>query len=474
MPDSYEPLSSLDAAILGIEDKKNLMMVSGVLTFAQPLDVEKLKMVLQERWLKHRRLRQRVVQPSMPMAWPYWEDDPNFNLNAHVHRVALPELGDQAMLQTFASDLVSMPLDTSKPLWQIHVIENYVDGGALLYRLHHVIGDGTALSGLLMSVTDSESEVLDGGEGAATSTNSVQVVASDTTPQIAKQAFIAAKLSRRIAKKFVIAGLDIISDPDKTGDYVNKGLAYTQSSLQLALKILEPETVFSNKLGVSKQVAWSRPFSITEIDALRDKLGGTLNDIMLTVIIGGLRRYMVANEKPVNAARFRAAIPVNLRKNSMITHLGNKFGLVFLSVPLAMADPQERLAEVRARMDLLKQSTDAQTVYNLVSAFSYIPSGMQSAVVKQVGVLASAVITNVSGPPEDRYFAGQKIENGMFWAPQPARVGLGITIFSFADNVYIGVNADRKVMPEPDTFVECVAVEYEAMRSLVIKENESD
>jgi len=125
------------------------------------------------------------------------------------------------------------------------------------------------------------------------------------------------------------------------------------------------------------------------------------------------------------------------------------------------------LAEVRARMDLLKQSTDAQTVYNLVSAFSYIPSGIQSAMVKQVGVLASAVITNVSGPTEERYFAGQKIENGMFWAPQPARVGLGITIFSFADEVYIGINADPKVMPAPDTFVDCVAAEYEEMRLLI-------
>ncbi|MBE2223432.1 MAG: wax ester/triacylglycerol synthase family O-acyltransferase [Anaerolineae bacterium] len=469
MPDSYEPLSSLDAAILGIEDKTNLMMVSGVLTFAQPLDVEKLKVVLQERWLKHRRLRQRVVQSSLPMAWPYWEDDPNFNLNAHVHRVALPEPGDQAMLQALASDLVSTALDYSKPLWQIHVIENYDGGGALLYRIHHVIGDGIALAALLMSMTDTSASSVQATSASSVqepSPSSVQAISSDPNdlPQIAKQALIAAKLSRHLAKKFVVAGLDILSDPDKTSDYVNKGLAYTQSSLQLALKVLEPETVFSNKLGVSKQVAASRPFSITEINQMRSQLGGTLNDIMITVIIGGLRRYMVAHEKPVNAARFRAAIPVNLRKNNNVTSLSNKFGLVFLSVPLAMADPRERLAEVRARMELLKQSADAQTVYNLVSAFGYIPSGLQNAVAKQVGVLASAVITNVAGPSEARYFAGQKIENGMFWAPQPARVGLGITIFSFADKVYVGVNADPKVMPDPDMFVECVVAEFEAMR----------
>ena len=263
-----------------------------------------------------------------------------------------------------------------------------------------------------------------------------------------------------------LPGLDILSDPDKTGDYVNKGLAYTQSSLHIASKILEPETVFPNQLGVSKRVAWSRPFSLEEIDGMCDTLGGTLNDMMVTAIVGGLRRYMVAHEKPVNAARFRAAIPVNLRKNSSTANLGNKFGVVFLSVPLAMSDPKERLAEVRARMDLLKQSEDAQTVYNLVSAFSLIPSGLQSAVVKQVAVLASAVITNVTGPEEERYLAGQKIESGMFWAPQSGRVGLGITIFSFGGNAYIGINADPKVMPDPEVFVEYLVAEYEGMKTL--------
>jgi diacylglycerol O-acyltransferase len=463
VPDQFEPLSSMDAAILGIEDKTNLMMVSGVLTFARPVDIDKVKTVLQKRWLKHRRLRQRVVRSSIPMAWPYWEEDPNFNLNAHVHRVALPEPGDQTRLQTFASDLVSTPLDYSKPLWQLHVIENYRGGGALLFRIHHAIGDGTALANLLMSVTDSN---VDGEEDGA-ETIPQPNDPPDNTPQLAKQALIAAKLGRRFAKKFAIAGLDIISDPEKAGDYVNKSLAYTQSSLQIASKILEPETVFRTQLGVSKRVAWSRPFSLAEIDVLKEKLGGTLNDIMVTAIIGGLRRYMVVHDKPVNAARFRAAIHVNLRKNSSKANIGNKFGAVFLSVPLAMSDPEERLAEVRASMDLLKRSEDAMTVYNLVSAFSLIPSSLQSAVVKQVAVLASAVITNVAGPPDERYFAGQKIESGMFWAPQSGRVGLGITIFSFDGRVYIGINADPKVMPDPDVFIECLMLEYEAMLKVV-------
>ncbi|MCZ7671349.1 MAG: hypothetical protein M5U34_31565 [Chloroflexi bacterium] len=185
-----------------------------------PLDIDKLKVVLKQRWLTQRRLRQRVVQANLPMAWPYWEEDPNFNLNAHVHRLALPAPGDRAMLQAFASDLVSTPLDFSKPLWQIHVIENYGEGGALLYRIHYVVGDGSALSALLMSAPGTAASSAPGT--AASATTAVLTSAGDI-PQIAKQAVMAAMLGRRLAKKLVIAGLDILSDPDKADDYVNKG-----------------------------------------------------------------------------------------------------------------------------------------------------------------------------------------------------------------------------------------------------------
>ncbi|MBK8987747.1 MAG: hypothetical protein IPM39_17045 [Chloroflexi bacterium] len=154
MSESYQPLSNLDAAILGIEDKTNLMLISGILTFARPVMVEELKAVLRQRWLTQRRMRQRLVRPGLLLARAYWEDDPYFDLNAHVHRIALPAPGDQATLQEMAGDLASMPLDFSKPLWQIHVIDNYGAGGAVMFRLHHVVADGAALEHLFSSLTD--------------------------------------------------------------------------------------------------------------------------------------------------------------------------------------------------------------------------------------------------------------------------------------------------------------------------------
>lgn len=461
MPESYEPLSNFDAAILGIEDKTNLMVVSGILTFARPVALADLKAVLQQRWLTQRRLRQRLVRPSLLLARAYWEDDPYFNLNAHLHRLALPEPGDRAALQELASDMVSMPLDFSKPLWHIYVIENYGAGGALLFRIHHAMADGVALADLLLSLTDvsAAASLADGAE-TAVSPNGHK---PEGVAEIARQIAIATGMGRRLARRLAITGLDVLSQPEKGRELVDKGAAYAQSAIQLALKVAEPETVFGNDLGVSKRVAWSSPLPLAEVQFVRRALGGTLNDVLVTALVGALRRYMLAEGQPVHGAIFRAAIPVSLRPKKRAGRLGNQFGVIFLSAPLAMADPVERLAEVRACLDQLKQSPDARASYRLISALGFAPPAVQNALVKQFGVLATAVISNVPGPAEPRYLAGQKIEEVMFWAPQSGHVGLGITIYSLARLVYVGVSADRKLMPNPDDFIAAFQAEYAAM-----------
>ena len=472
MPVQFEPLSSMDAAILGIEDKTNLMLVSGVLTFARSVAVEDLKTVLTQRWLTQRRMRQRLVRPGMLLARAYWEDDPYFDLNAHVHRLALPEPGDQAALQSLASDLVSMPLDYSKPLWQVHVIENYGSGGAVMFRIHHAIADGVALAALLTSLTDvtAERSLVGVGETAVAPNGHKP----EGVTEISKQLAIATNMGRRLARRLAITGLGVLSEPEKARELFDKGAAYTQSAIQLALKVAEPETIFGGPLGVSKRVAWSRPLPLGEVQLIRDRLGGTLNDVLVTALVGGLRRYMLARNLPVNGERFRAAIPVNLRPKKRAADLGNEFGVVFLSAPLGMADPQERLAEVSASMDRLKQSPDAVTAYRIISVLAFAPPAVQNALVKQLGTLATAVISNVPGPTEDRYLAGQKIDEVMFWAPQSGRVGLGITIYSFAGQVYVGVSVDPKLMDNPDDYILAFHAEYAAMVGIAKKLSQED
>src|SRR5438105_7390958 len=149
-----EPLSSVDAAWLRMEDPTNLMMVTGILLFEEPLDFRRVRTTLEKRLLPFDRFTQRVEEAPFGIGPPRWVEDEHFDLDSHLHRVALPRPGDQRALEDLVSDLMSSPLDMSKPLWQIHVIDGYRGGSVFLSRLHHCIADGIALIQLLLSLTD--------------------------------------------------------------------------------------------------------------------------------------------------------------------------------------------------------------------------------------------------------------------------------------------------------------------------------
>src|SRR5512143_2342400 len=155
MPDKVRhgtPLTNVDTAWLHMEDPTNLMMVTGIFLFDQPVSFDRLRDTFQVRMAERfPRLRHRVKQEGSS-AW--WVRDPTFDINAHVHRIALPAPGDEAVLRDVVSDLMSTPLDFSKPLWQCHVLEDYGEGCGVLLRFHHCIGDGLALVHVLLSTTD--------------------------------------------------------------------------------------------------------------------------------------------------------------------------------------------------------------------------------------------------------------------------------------------------------------------------------
>ena len=148
-----QQLSAVDAAWLRMEDPTNLMMVTGVLLFDGRLDLARLRSVIEERLLSFARFRQRVEEPPLGIGLPQWVTDRRFDLDAHIHNVALPAPADKPALEAFVSDLLGTPLDFSKPLWQIHLVE-YARGSALVSRIHHAVADGIALIQVLLSLTD--------------------------------------------------------------------------------------------------------------------------------------------------------------------------------------------------------------------------------------------------------------------------------------------------------------------------------
>ncbi len=465
MSAKVEPLSNVDAAWLGMEDPTNLMMVTGILTFDSLLDIDRLKAVLKHRFLTFERFRQRVVQPKLPLASPYWELDPNFDLNSHIHRVALPSPADQSALEEMASDLLSTPLDFSKPLWQIHIVENYGQGSAAIVRLHHCIADGMALVFVLLSLTDlSPDAPLPDGEPEIDEDGSEP---SGPLSVLIQQASARLRHTRKLSRRVMREGLEAMLVPTKMLDLTLQGADYAIAAGRLTFRSPDPVTIFKGKLGVAKRGAWSRQIPLEEIKAIKGVTGGTVNDVLISAMTGGLRRYMIGRGEKVDGINFRAAVPVNLRSQEEMGTLGNKFGIVFLSLPVGIGDPLERLQEVRHRMDALKNTPEAVAAFGILNAIGMSPREVQTAIVEMFAAKATGVMTNVPGPPIPLYLAGSKITDIMFWVPQSGRVALGISIISYAGQVLLGVATDAGLIPDPEKIIDGFYEEHRLLMELV-------
>ena len=438
-----EPLSSVDAAWLRMEEPTNLMMVTGLLIFDRPVELARLRRTLERRLLAFDRFRKRVIQPGLGIGSPQWQDDPAFDLDAHLHRVALPAPGDERALQELVSDLMSTPLDYSKPLWQVHLIEGVGPGCAILSRLHHCIADGIALVQVMLSLCDSS-------PNASTRRSHP---ASDG----ARGGPLTALLN--VSETVVRQGMETVANPARLAELAAVGVSGAASFGKLVLMPPDPKTLFKGRLGVSKRAAWSQPIPLASVKAAGRQAGGTVNDVLITAAAGALRRYLLGRQQPIDESlNIRAAIPVNLRPLSGPPRLGNQFGIVFLSLPLGIDNPKARLQELKRRMDQLKGSPDAVVAFGILNAIGAVPKQVQPALVDFFGTKVTAVMTNVPGPREVLYLAGQPIRKVMFWVPQSGRVGLGVSILSYAGSVLVGVATDTGLVPDPEKIVQ----EFEA------------
>ena len=161
---------------------------------------------------------------------------------------------------------------------------------------------------------------------------------------------------------------------------------------------------------------------------------------------------------------FRAVVPVNLRKAGTEEDLGNKFGLVFLSLPVGIADPGERLRELGRRMDALKGSMEAPVAFGILNAIGAAPGPIQDIVVNMFGAKGTAVMTNVMGPHEQRFLAGAPLEELMFWVPQSGHLGMGVSILSYAGQVWVGVITDEALIPDPEVIISAFHAEFDELR----------
>lgn len=463
-------LSPVDAAWLHMEHPTNLMMITGLMLFKEPVDFERVREAYRLRLLPFRRFRQRVVEPVAGVGMPFWEDDPTFNLDAHVHHIALPAPGDAAQLAQTISDLSSTPLDFTKPLWQVHVVDNVMidsaRGNAIIMRIHHCIGDGTALVAVTQELFDMTPDADPAPRPRAPRgarrglLNQLGSGASSLLKET--QSALGLVWQEGIASILHPSALiQLVEEAALVGQDVSRRAARSASVVGRALtKGNDPRTVFKGRLGVQKRVAWSEPLSVEETKSAAHALNAKINDVLVAAMTGALRSYLLLRGSDSGGADIHAIIPVDMRSAERALDLGNVFGLVFLGMPVGIVDPIDRLKAVKTRMDSLKQSNEALLYYGLLNIFGMTPRQIEESVVDFFGAKATAVFTNVVGPREHLYLGGKPVQDVMFWVPQSGRLGMGISIYSYNGRIRLGVITDAGLVPDPERITDAFNEEF--------------
>jgi WS/DGAT/MGAT family acyltransferase len=449
-------LSSTDRVLLRAEDPANPTTITGVMVFGAPVALERLQETIETRLLRFDRFRQRVVPSRLPWGFPRWEDARDFDLDLHLQRVTLSPPADQAALQGFISVLASTPLDAAQPLWQLHLVETYGEGSALVCRLHHSIADGMALVHVLLSMADAGPD--DNWPGAQ---------------QDNRRGGLPGHGPERPTGRWMRRGLGLLTAPWRIPELSQTGREVAMTLGDLALSPPDPHTLLRGELGVSKRAAWSRPVALQEVKSIGRRMGGTVNDVLLAAMTGALRSYLQQRGMSPDGTNLRAAVPVNMRPPGTEKELGNQVGTVFLPLPVGIADPADRLRELKRRMDHLKGSMEPPVTFSLLKALGLVPSSVQNTLISFLGSKATVLMTNVIGPREKLYLAGAPIEELMFWVPQAGGVGVGVSILSYAGQVRLGVLVDAGVVPDPQVIIDGFHREFEALLALALSAEET-
>jgi hypothetical protein len=428
-------LANVDSAWLRMDDPTNLMVVTGVLMLDQPVPPDRMREILKGRLLQFPRFRQRVTDGGSAVGGQVWQEDGTFDIGYHLPIVDLPEPRDHRALERLVSSLMSQPLDASRPLWQFHFVPHYDGGSAIICRIHHCIGDGLALIYVMLSLSDDGPTFTPPAAAGDDDASPWDAVASALLTTVSAGLTLPVALFRQLSS--------LVFDPARMTEITGSVASGVGAVGKLLLMDPDPATALKGSLVVEKRV-------------------------LVSAVTGGLRRYLLQRGADLpNDVSVRAVVPVNLRPLAEAHLLGNQFGLVFLELPLGVPEPLDRLFEVRRRMTAIKRSPEAYLTFQILRAIGTAPRQIFDLVVDLFQRKATAVMTNVIGPREPIRLAGVTMRQAMFWVPCAGRLGLGISVLSYAGDVWLGVGTDAHVIPDPHAVLDGFDAELESLRQLL-------
>jgi WS/DGAT/MGAT family acyltransferase len=451
-------MGAVDAVWLAMDSPDNLMVIEGIMTLETPADWERLADVVQHRLVdRYPVFRQLVVEAPNPMAMPHWEDDPDFAIEHHLHRVELPEPADEAALQAFVEKKMQEPLDRSRPLWHFYLIDGYQGGSVVVSRFHHALADGMALAEVLLSLTDEhQDDDLTAVDDPPPPPRSTELELPPTSllevaGRLARP--VTAPLSAGLRGALHLFGeIPAALHPSAAVE----ALTAAWQTGQIADKLLlghNPDSPLSGPPGLAKRAVWSEPRPLVDIKLVGRTAGATVNDVLVGAVSAAISHYV--GGRGGDPEDLSTMVPVNVRGlgQPLPRELGNKFALVMLPLPTSRLAPLQRLAEAKRRMDSIKHSPEAVLTFGLLTAIGYANTSVAKQVIDFFAAKAIGVTTNVAGPMTGRYLAGTRITGILGWVPGSGAQTLGVCIFSYDGVVRVGFKADADVVTDPEKLV---------------------
>ena len=458
MSDTAERMSRVDNAWLRMDNDVNLMMIVGVWLLQPALRYQQVCERIGQQLLQYPRFRQKVVEDVLGASWV---DDEDFDIKRHVVRETLPRKrgqNERAALQARCGELATTRLDPAHPLWQFHLVEHYEGGSAIVVRIHHCIGDGIALTSVVLSITDG---------GALPPQRSHDAVHDEddwlTTTLLRPLTDLAVK-AIDLSGEGVSRSMDLVAHPQAgTRELARTGYRVATDLAALALMEDDSPTRLKGKPVGRKIVAWGEPIPLDVVKSIGKALNASINDVLLSCVAGAIGDYLREIGDDPSGKGIRAMVPVNLRPLDEAYKLGNRFGLAPLVLPIGIDNPIERVYAVRARMSELKGSYQPVLAFGVLAVAGLLNKAGQDALLNLFAKKATAVMTNVPGPTQLLEFCGSTLRQSIFWVPQSGNVAVGVSIFSYGGGVQFALITDCKLCPAPQQIIDRFAPELEKL-----------
>ena len=390
---------------------------------------------------------------------PVWVDDPRFSIDYHVRHASLPRPGSTEQLMRLSSRIMQQHLDRRRPLWEIWIVEGLEDGErfAVVSKTHHCMIDGVSgvdLMRVLMS-PDPNHEVHDKPAFIPRPTPS-------GTELLAREALRWASLPLRLA-----SGLGVLLNEVRD---VRRGLQTTVRVLRSTLGTsMRPAgaTPLNAAIGPHRRFAWLT-MDLGEIKTVRRTLGGSLNDVVLTIVTGAVRRFLRRRQLDPATVDFRIMAPVSVRAETERGALGNRVSAWVVELPIGEADPLRQRERVSARTAELKASRGALGAEVLSQVAEWTPSTLLALAGRNVTRLLpfNMVVTNVPGPQIPMYMFGARMLETFPHVPLIDNLGLGVALMSYDGKLCWGFNADYDLVPDLGAFVKATSASFDELRAL--------